>query len=197
MSQYSQDDQQEWLLRYFGDHVGVAVDVGANDGTLFSNTLAMEERGWRVLCIEPNPDNYGKLLTRRQEVCQSAISDYTGTGQFSIVKLQKYDSDPGSSLTPLRILSVDHTISVPVTTLDILFEDHEIDHVDFLNLDIEGGEADALKGLNLDKYKPRLILIEDNHPPLPSLPECRTILNDDYIEVHRILDDVFFERVGK
>ena len=43
---------------------GVFVELGANDGVTFSNTLALEAcLGWRGLLIEANPANYGQLAT--------------------------------------------------------------------------------------------------------------------------------------
>ncbi|MBI4245098.1 MAG: FkbM family methyltransferase, partial [Planctomycetes bacterium] len=33
--------------------------------------------------------------------------------------------------------------------------------IDFLSIDVEGTELDVLRGLNLGKYRPRLILLED------------------------------------
>ena len=60
---YSQNDEQKILLRHVGkiEH-GVVIDIGAGDGRTFSNSLALIERGWRALCIEPSPVAFKKLL---------------------------------------------------------------------------------------------------------------------------------------
>ena len=40
--------------------------------------------------------------------------------------------------------------------------------IDFLNLDIEGNEINALKSLNFKKYSPKLICVEIHNYPLSS-----------------------------
>src|SRR6185436_5570115 len=55
MAFYSDNGVDRKVAEIFGDFVGHACDVGANDGTQLSNSLHFEEKGWTVLCIEPNP----------------------------------------------------------------------------------------------------------------------------------------------
>ena len=42
-------------------HNGFFVDVGANDGVIWNNTLGLENRGWTGICIEPHPDIFKEL----------------------------------------------------------------------------------------------------------------------------------------
>ena len=46
------------------------------------------------------------------------------------------------------------------TLNDILVSNKVVKEFDFLNIDVEGHEFDVLKGLNLKKYRPKLISIE-------------------------------------
>lgn len=45
-----------------------------------------------------------------------------------------------------------------------LLEAHEISHIDYLSIDIEGGELEVLKGLNLSKREVRVVGVENNYP---------------------------------
>jgi hypothetical protein len=56
---YSQIGQDKWVLEtvFPGVRDGFFLDVGSGDGTVGSNTKALEERGWRGLCIDPFPKN--------------------------------------------------------------------------------------------------------------------------------------------
>jgi hypothetical protein len=45
-------------------------------------------------------------------------------------------------------------------TLNKLLEANRVAKIDFLSMDIEGGELAALNGFDIEKYKPRLICIE-------------------------------------
>jgi len=54
-----------------------------------------------------------------------------------------------------------HAVSVEAQTLDTLLEASSITQIDLLSLDVEGTEIDVLKGFDLQKYCPKLILLED------------------------------------
>lgn len=53
------------------------------------------------------------------------------------------------------------TVEVPLTTFDDLLADHE-GPIDFASIDVEGHELDLLDGFDLDRFRPRAILIEDH-----------------------------------
>ncbi len=52
------------------------------------------------------------------------------------------------------------TIRMPVVTLAQLCKQHGIGEIDFLKIDVEGGEADVLHGGDWKRYRPKVILIE-------------------------------------
>lgn len=59
---YSQNNEEAIILEYFKDKpVGVLLDLGANDGKTFSNSLALIEKGWQADLFEPSPTAYQKL----------------------------------------------------------------------------------------------------------------------------------------
>ncbi|MGH7992430.1 MAG: FkbM family methyltransferase, partial [Limisphaerales bacterium] len=53
------------------------------------------------------------------------------------------------------------TERVKVTTLNKVLESAGMEKIDFLSLDVEGHEIEVMRGMNFEKYKPLLILIED------------------------------------
>jgi FkbM family methyltransferase len=85
-----------------------------------------------------------------------------------------YQGDPGlmtaAKDSPLRnnsdwmqpTTSIDKTeeFTIRTTTLDEILESLDIKTVDFFSLDVEGYEVQVLKGFNLEKYLPKVILIE-------------------------------------
>jgi hypothetical protein len=63
----------------------------------------------------------------------------------------------------LRIQNLGRTyqIEVPARTLEsILDEQADLPEIDLLSLDVEGYELEVLKGLNIERYRPRYILVE-------------------------------------
>jgi hypothetical protein len=51
----SQNREDDYILAYFGDFVGRFLDVGAMDGITISNTYALAQKGWKGVCVEPDP----------------------------------------------------------------------------------------------------------------------------------------------
>ena len=56
---YSELGQDKWASEsvFPGVKDGFFVDVGSGDGTYWSNTKALEEKGWHGICIDPFPKN--------------------------------------------------------------------------------------------------------------------------------------------
>src|SRR4029077_2915425 len=56
---YSELGQDKWASEsvFPGVKDGFFVDVGSGDGTIWSNTKALEEKGWHRICIVPFPKN--------------------------------------------------------------------------------------------------------------------------------------------
>ncbi len=53
-------------------------------------------------------------------------------------------------------------IKIKVVTLDSILEENNVQEIDFLSIDVEGTEIDVLKGFDVNRYRPKLILIEDS-----------------------------------
>jgi len=70
---YSQNNEEDVILNYFGSFVGTFLDCGANDGVTLSNTRALAERGWCGVLVEPSPKAYARL----KENCKNYGCIYT------------------------------------------------------------------------------------------------------------------------
>jgi len=152
----------------FGDYTGYAVEAGAFDGVFESTTLDLENLGWEVLLIEPIPDAFEKLLdNRNNDYClQYAL----GASNVDDVPFEVYLNWWGASISSLkpdeRILKEfapdkKETILVKQKTLDFCLESIKFPKLDILSLDVEGGELEALKGFDIDKWKPTMLIIEN------------------------------------
>jgi hypothetical protein len=53
-----------------------------------------------------------------------------------------------------------YTVAVPARTLSSILDQYTIEHIDFISLDVEGYEADVLKGIDFSRHCPRYMLIE-------------------------------------
>jgi len=164
-------EEKALVRQYFGNAGnGYFVEVGANEPVSdFSQTWHLEKLGWRGILIEPNRALYDECVRTRPRskpynvACSSP--DKIGVAELKIPYLADGTTDTGKAALETEI---DHagysryrTERVRVVTLDSILEENGVDSIDFLSIDVEGTELDVLKGCNLERYRPRLILLED------------------------------------
>ncbi len=53
-------------------------------------------------------------------------------------------------------------ITVSVKTLNDILNEHSVKHIDFISIDVEGTQFDVLRGFDLQRWKPALLLVEDH-----------------------------------
>jgi FkbM family methyltransferase len=122
----------------------IVIDLGAEVGTevnLFSRLVGPEGH---VYAIEAHPASYEWLAKRcaasgltNVTPVHLAISDHIGTVRLS---------DVTDSLEN-RLIDEDSGLEVRSLTLDAFMEEHGIDRVDFLKMNIEGAERLAIRGM--------------------------------------------------
>jgi FkbM family methyltransferase len=165
---YSQNGEDALLWRIFQNQKdGIFVDIGARDGLALSNTLLFEQKGWRGLCAEAHP-TYAKacMVNRKAIVVHAAIADEDkDTVPFYITNmgcLSTLDKEMESYFKAAyrKHFTGWQVIDVPMRTVNTMLEHCPFDHVDFISIDVEGSELNVLRGFDLKKYNPRIILSE-------------------------------------
>jgi FkbM family methyltransferase len=142
---------------------GFFVEVGANEPRHGSQTWQFEQAGWNGVLVEPQPELAERLrAARRARIVAAACSSPANAGG----KMTLFLSGPHSSLKrDLAVTGVvpHGTIEVPARTLDdILIEAGAPTPIDFISIDVEGHEVDVLSGFDVERWRPRLILVEDH-----------------------------------
>ncbi len=64
---YSQGGEEEVLLAHFRGRRGRLLDIGAYDGRTFSNSLALIEREWEAVLVEPSARAFDALMRTHAE----------------------------------------------------------------------------------------------------------------------------------
>lgn len=156
---------EEWLIRdYFQDRRGgFFVDVGANHYKNASKTYYLESTlGWSGLAIEPQQElgaDYVKFRPRTKFL-PFFVSDVShDTAKFYILShgSQIASSDPEFVKAWGKPGEVR---TVPTITLNDLLDTERVKRIDFLSMDIELHEPQALKGFDIDRFKPSFVCIE-------------------------------------
>ena len=170
VSQAGQDQVVERILK--GKRGGTFLDIGAYDGLTGSNSLYFEKYlGWTGVLVEPVQQHREVAKLWRTSPCLPyAIADRDGEATFIAVTkgytqmsglereydaaiLNRVRSDPRHA---------EDRITVPTRSLNSLFAEIGMDRVDFVSLDIEGGELAALTAFDHDRYRVDVWSIENN-----------------------------------
>lgn len=154
-------DETEVVSELLSDRKGAEhfmLDVGAHHGTSASY---FEKLGWRIYCCEPDASNRRKLNERFGDhpnitVDTRAVSNAPASG------VSFFSSEESTGISGLHAFRETHqeTDKVDVTTVAALLDEFEIDHIDFLKIDVEGFDFNVLKGVPWDRCTPDVIEAE-------------------------------------
>lgn len=169
---YSQFGEDRALAKIFGDvRDGFCVEIGANDGVNDSNTYYFEKLGWECVLVEPNPTLCRCIReTRRAQLFECAASDKSGTALLNIAdgpgRAHGVSSLGDQRKAASRIAAFGFTsreLTVQTRTLDDLLCEAGISRdLGFISIDVEGHELEVLKGFSIEKWRPTIIIVEDN-----------------------------------
>ena len=174
---YSQNGEDILLWKFFEEKSsGFYVDVGAFDGIHLSNSYFFEQRGWGGVCVEAHP-YYFKLCRNTRANSITIHAACVATNAHRTVKFFLEDLGLLSGLDQDRFADISKRyrnrgmefpgfdeVQVPALVLTEILEEHLPNdiNVDILSVDVEGSELDVLRGLDLWKFRPRVIICEAN-----------------------------------
>ena len=158
---YSQDDEETLIRAFFEDRRnGVFLDVGAGDPVRNSTTYYLEKHlGWRGIAVDALAEyaaDYARLRPATR-FFSYFVGDKSG-GKRDFYASPERDFSSGTGDDPRG--GTYQRRQVPSITLDDLLGHEGLSHVDFLSLDIEGGEPAALAGFSIGRYQPGLACVE-------------------------------------
>lgn len=145
---------------FCGKREGIYIELGAFDGLSQSNTAFFEfYRHWKGVLIEPSKDSYELCCKNRPNSVVLNMCCVSDEYKLDTIK-GDFNSITMASVNGSRLNS-DKLVEVNCTTLEKIINTHlENKPIDLLSLDTEGYEFEILKGLNLDKNRPKYMLIE-------------------------------------
>ncbi len=151
----------------------IVVDCGAHVGVFSKAAIAAGAK--HVIAVEPSPVNLVALERNLAEEIEQGLITVVRKGVWHEESTLPFYIDPGNSAGSAVLLgrghdhgdghmdegegdAQEHTVEVPLTTIDNLVAELGLERVDFIKFDIEGSERHALKGARktLADFKPRI-----------------------------------------
>jgi FkbM family methyltransferase len=175
---YSQIGQDQYFIEHIskGKRDGVYLDIGANDGIFDSNTAALEfDYGWTGICVEANPRLIEDLTAARPKakVVNCAVWHTPGELELEITGSNRNGTrgDLLSRVTKAKgknnyfkehFKESSEVVRIKARTItDIVREQFGLPFTfDYMSLDIEGAELEALKGIDFSQIEIRFMTIE-------------------------------------
>jgi FkbM family methyltransferase len=176
-SYYSQFGEDVILGQLLPHKKGFYVDVGANHPKRYSNTQLLYERGWHGINIEPSVDAIKQFeRTRTRDInlaCGvSNKNDSLTYHRFSDPAFNTFSKETAEALHQKKWLVELESQQVEVLPLADILNKH-LPHntqIDFLSVDTEGHDLEALKSNDWSRFTPKVIAVEDHDfdPEQPS-----------------------------
>ena len=189
---------EQFLIRqYLGMKTqGFFVEVGANNPFNLSQTWHLAQEGWRGILVEPIPELCKELIAKRPDsvVVEMACGapNAPATATFTVA------TDSGKSTLSSEFLDkrsgVASLITVNVKPLNDILQEEGVEQIDFVSIDVEGTQFDVLQGFDLQRWNPRLLLVEDH---LLDTKTHKLILGQHYQLVKRTLFNNWYIPIGE
>ena len=178
---------EDMILRHLigsGKMDGFYVDVGAFDPVQLSNTYFFYTHGWRGINIDARPGSRSLFEKVRPRDINVEVGISTSAGELTYYVVGEHspmNSVSREFLNHVGMLDkVTREIRVPVLPLADVLERHlpTGQAIDFMTVDVEGHDLEALQSNDWDQFRPRFLVVEDIHaagdaPPLVAFLRSR------------------------
>ena len=168
----AQNGEDRELAKIFKQPRGYCVEVGALDGISISNTYYFEKkkRGWKCLLVEADPVSAAQCAANRPRSVTIAAAatapELAGEMEFQVIEHNRamsgvaFDDFQKGHFKKHNTEFAPTRIKVPARTLDSMLEEAKFPRVDFMTIDVEGHEFPVLQGFDIEKWKPKVVVLE-------------------------------------
>lgn len=190
---------------YFGHRRnGYFVEVGAHDPINYGSQSWHLEKdlSWCGVLIEPIPELASMCRKYRPNSkvfeCACVGREAPDTTHLFVPRGTQKGSDLlGRSAIKPNIdgghFRFHRKLTVTARTLNSILLDADVGQIDLLSIDVEGAELEVLYGLDLSRYQPKLILLEDK---FVHLKKHRYLKKQGYVLVKRTRENCWYVPVG-
>ncbi len=187
---------------------GTFADIGAHDGVTLNNSHFFETvRGWRGVCVEPNPDAFARLkAARRCHVLNCCVADRPGTAGFlKISGFSEMLSGMIGHYDPEHLQRIEaearayggaaETISVETRTLNGIAAEAGLSEIHYLSIDTEGSELAILSAIDFGKLFVHALTVECNFEHVKTRMAAM-LASQGFVHIHTLGHDLVFLNRG-
>jgi hypothetical protein len=179
---YSQNNEEEVIVKRFGDRVGAFLDIGAYDGVNLSNTRRLAELGWSGVLVDGSSFSFSRLFDLYRGNKKMTLINAMITGdQEARERIRLMWESPHSGVSTMEVENYnkwkDHVKSIPipgtefaeiyvpvVTMGEILGIVGSVNPVvEFVSIDVEGTSSDLSLQLNPDTFGVEMLCVEHDN----------------------------------
>ena len=167
---YAQRFEDFHLWRCLGDVPnGFYIDVGVGHPVYDNVSFAFYLAGWRGITVEPNPAlaELGRAVRPRDRLFEGLCGEAPGEATLYLQRefhgLSTIIAEHARGAEKETGRSAE-AVTLPMTTLAALCEAHAPATFEFLKVDVEGAEADVLRGAEFSRFRPKVIVVEAIKP---------------------------------
>lgn len=187
---YSQGEEERILLDFVEKRPGVkrVLDIGAHDGTTFSNSRALIERDWAATLIEPSPLAFQRLLdlygeNKAVRLIHAAVAPEAGLVEFHDCAGDLY----GTTLERKKAKAVEYvSYWVPAVTIPQLINRFEGAH-SVVSIDTEGNSFEILKTVPVGPWDVSAIVVEHDDRIVEIAGWARKEFDVGYVDAQNIV----------
>lgn len=191
----------EGLLKPLITENGFYVEVGCNHPILFSNTYGLYRKGWTGICVDANPalkEKFNRLRPRDRFIL-ALVSDTSSEREFYIIQndvlstTEKNNKEAAAN----QGLTFNTIKYFPQSLTSILDKHNAPQEFDLLSIDAEEHDYHVLRSLDFSKYKPQVIIIEDETYSFDESASNAIVDfmgRNGYVLVGFILKNLYFQR---
>jgi FkbM family methyltransferase len=167
---YAQRFEDFHLWRCFGGQTdGFYIDIGAGHPVYDNVSFAFYLAGWRGIVAEPNPAlaALSRAVRKRDHLHEGLCGAQAGEATLYLQREFHGLSTTVAEHAATAAKEVGRSaepVTLPMTTLAALCEAHAPASFEFLKVDVEGAEADVLRGADFTRFRPKVIVVEAIKP---------------------------------
>ena len=164
---------------------GFWVDIGAHHPVRHSNTKMFSDLGWRGINVDAMDESIRlfKKVRRRDINVHAGVGDAAGEMDYYVFTDPAYNSFSKDWMKEMEGAEVPKVRKVRVETLKALLDKHlpSGQHIDFLDVDVEGLDLAVLRSNDWTRYCPDFILVEIRGPEPWHSPVADYLLSVGYV----------------